>query len=157
MKETKRISKLFEDLYNGGPWIDVTITTTVERLTAKQAAQKPPAGINSIWQILNHLISWRKNVLQRVKGKVISTPDHNYILPVSDTSAKAWANTLKKLEKSQQEWLEFLEQIKTNDLLKTYPKNQMTYYDHIQGILQHDAYHLGQIVILSKWIRSVKE
>jgi uncharacterized damage-inducible protein DinB len=26
----------------------------------------------------------------------------------------------------------------------------MTYYEHIQGIIQHDAYHLGQIVLLSK-------
>lgn len=156
MKETKRISKLFEDLYSGSPWIDVTITGTLSQLSAKQAAQKPPAGINSIWVIVNHLVKWRKNVLQRVKGKVIRTPDHNYILPVSDTSAKAWSNTLKKLDSSQKEWLRFLERVKTNDLLKTYPNNQMTYYDHIQGILQHDAYHLGQIVILSKWVRSIK-
>jgi hypothetical protein len=31
-----------------------------------------------------------------------------------------------------------------------YPPNQMTWYEHIQGMLQHDAYHLGQIVLLAK-------
>jgi len=34
MKETKRIAKLFEDLYNGSPWIDVTIMDTLKNISA---------------------------------------------------------------------------------------------------------------------------
>ena len=46
--------------------------------------------------------------------------------------------------------MDFLEQLKTDQLEQEYPVNQMTYYEHIQGIIQHDAYHLGQIVLLAK-------
>ena len=35
---------------------------------------------------------------------------------------------------------------------KVYPNNGMSYYEHIQGIIQHDAYHLGQIVLLAKTV-----
>jgi uncharacterized damage-inducible protein DinB len=150
MKETTRITKLFEDLYDGDPWIGVTLLPTLQQLTSKQASKRIYANWNTIWEITNHLISWRENVLQRLHGKVIKTPSHNYILPVTDASPEAWNTTLQRLEKSQQDWTTFLKNFNSSDFEKIYAGNQMTYYEHIQGILQHDAYHLGQIVILAK-------
>jgi uncharacterized damage-inducible protein DinB len=150
MKETKRIIKLFEDLYEGSPWIDVTIAGTLENISAEQAMMRPLPNRNSIWEIVNHLISWRLNVLQRVQGKVIKTPDNNYIATIDDTSPAAWANTLQLLKDSQQQWVDFLKTFQEEDFAKIYPNNSMTYYEHIHGIIQHDAYHLGQIVILAK-------
>ena len=150
MKETKRISKLFTDLYNGSPWIGVVIVPTLQKLTAKQAAKRIYKDWNTIWEITNHLISWRENVLRRVQGEVIRSPSHNYVVPVKDTSEAVWHTTLKRLEDSQNAWLDFLKKFKTADFDKIYPNNNMNYYEHVHGILQHDAYHLGQIVILSK-------
>jgi uncharacterized damage-inducible protein DinB len=150
MKETERISKLFTDLYNGSPWIGVVIVPTLKKLTAKQAAKRIYKDWNTIWEITNHLISWRENVLRRVQGEVIKSPSHNYVLPIKDTSEEAWQTTLKRLDDSQIAWLAFLKKFKSADFDKIYPNNGMNYYEHIHGILQHDAYHLGQIVILSK-------
>ncbi len=150
MQETERIIKLFEDLYDGSPWIDVTLIGTLENVSAEQAMQRPLPGRNSIWEILNHLISWRLNVLQRVQGKVIKTPDNNYIAVIEDSSPAAWANTIQRLKDSQQHWVDFLKTFREEDFTKIYPNNSMTYYEHIHGIIQHDAYHLGQIVILAK-------
>lgn len=150
MKETLRTAKLFEDLYHGSPWIDVTILPTLQQLTAKQAAKRIYKNWNTIWEITHHLINWRENVLQRVQGKVIKTPPHNYIIPVTDASAEAWADTLRRLEISQTAWVAFLKSLKAGDFEKIYPPNQVTYFEHIHGILQHDAYHLGQIVIMAK-------
>lgn len=150
MKEMKRIAKLFHDLYDGDPWIDVTYMSTLSRINASSAAQKVAPHWNSIWEILNHVISWRMNVLQRVQGDVIVSPDNNYFEPVSDTSEEAWEKTLKRFRQSQEQWLALLKKYKKNDLDNEYPSNHMTYYEHMQGIIQHDAYHLGQIVLLAK-------
>lgn len=150
MKETERILKLFEELYDGNPWVDVNIMGTLEGITAEQAAGHPFPKRNSIWEIVNHLISWRLNVLQRIRGKVISTPLNNYFSPVKNTSASAWKNTLKRLKNSQQQWIDFLKIFKEKDFEKIYPNNNLNYYEHIHGIIQHDAYHLGQIVLLVK-------
>jgi uncharacterized damage-inducible protein DinB len=150
MKETKRITKLLDDIYQGSPWIDVNLTGALKNISAEQAAKKVSPQWNSIWEIVNHLISWRLNVLQRIQDEVIDSPANNYFTPVKDVSEEAWQNTLKKLEDSQQQWMLVLEKFKKKDLEKNYPANGMSYYEHIQGIIQHDAYHLGQIVLLAK-------
>lgn len=150
MKEAQRIAKLFDDLYDGSPWIDVNIKSTLERLTFEQASKRILPGRNSIWEIANHLINWRLNVLQRVQGKTITSPGDNYFVPVTDTSDAAWNKTLEQLENSQAQWFDFLKTLREDDFTKVYAGNNMTYYEHIHGILQHDAYHLGQIVLLSK-------
>jgi uncharacterized damage-inducible protein DinB len=150
MKETKGIIKLFHDLYNGSPWVGVNILSTVQGISADQAAKKVFPKWNSIWEITNHVVSWRQNVMRRIQGEVIITPDHNYFTPVSDTSDIAWNHTLQKLEDSQQQWLLVLSQLKENDLERIYQNNNMTFYENIHGLIQHDAYHLGQIAMLAK-------
>jgi uncharacterized damage-inducible protein DinB len=149
MTETKRITELFEEIYNGDPWIGESLMGTLENISVETAAKKIGPW-NSIWEIVNHIISWRENVLQRVQGSVINSPADNYFTPVSDQSEKAWQNTLQDLKNSQEKWIGFLPEMNEADLEKIYPNNNASYYNNIHGIIQHDAYHLGQIVLLAK-------
>lgn len=149
MEEPQRIEKLFQNLYNGNPWLDITLVGTLSDIHAKKAAKKPVVG-NSIWEISNHIISWREDVLKRVKGTTVTTPADNYFTPVHDTSETAWKETLERLETSQRQWTDFLKQMKDEELASIYPPNGYTHYEHIHGIIQHDAYHLGQIVLIAK-------
>ncbi len=150
MDETQRLSKLFGDLYDGKPWLEITLAGQLGELSAKQAAHRHGQKWNSIWEITNHIIHWRENVFERVHGKTLQTPQDNYFRPVQDTSEAAWKNTLEKLKESQRQWRDFLDAIGRETLELSYPANQMSYADHIHGILQHDAYHLGQIAMLAK-------
>jgi len=150
MKEPQRILELFEDLYNGEPWLDITLFGTLQNITAEQAAEKKHPDRNSIWEITNHLILWRLSVLDRVKGNVIESPETNFFYPIEDTSPEAWAKTIDNLEYSEKEWMEFLNGLPPKKLDDVYINNGLTNYEHIHGIIQHDAYHLGQIVLLSK-------
>lgn len=152
MTERDRIKKLFRDLYSGDPWIDVTLDGTLQNIEAEKAAKKISAERNSIWQIVNHLISWRQNVLRRLEGEEIITPQNNYFEPVNDTSEEAWHSTLAKLEDTQRQWVSFLENFDEGRFSRVYADSHTTYYELIHGILQHDAYHLGQIVLLSKML-----
>jgi len=150
MTEKERLESLFIKLYNGVPWLEVNIVTVLNKISSNEAQARLLENCNTIWEIVHHLISWRLNVLQRVEGKIIITPDNNYIEKVTDISEEAWLDTLNRLRESQEGWLHFLSELDTRDLDKMYPVNNMTYYEHIQGIIQHDAYHLGQIVLLAK-------
>jgi uncharacterized damage-inducible protein DinB len=152
MKETQQIAKLFEDLYDGDPWIDVTILGVLKNVSPQQAAKKIAPGRNSIWQIVNHIISWRENVLVRVQGNVITTPNNNYFSEIEEISETAWQQSLERLQNSQQQWITFLKHFNESGLDTIYPGNKMSYYEHIHGIIQHDAYHLGQIVLLTKLV-----
>ena len=149
MKETTRIAELFEKLYDGDSWIGESLVGTLQNIPAAAAAKKTEPW-NSIWEIVNHIIHWRENVLSRVQGNIMNAPQDNYFKPVKDQSEEAWANTLTELKKTQDRWLAFLQKMDEADLEKIYPNNQASYYHNIHGIGQHDAYHLGQIILLAK-------
>ncbi|MBF4493451.1 DinB family protein [Flavobacterium sp. JLP] len=152
MSESKRISNLYQSIYNGNPWLEVTLAHTLENVTAAQAYRKVNPNLNTIWEIVNHLIQWRRNILRRVQGETVLTPDHNYFVPVLDSSEAAWEQSIQNLAKSQELWNAFFEDFDDADLDKIYVNNGHTFYEHIHGIIQHDVYHLGQIVILKKFI-----
>lgn len=154
MPETIRMKQLMSALYNGHPWLEVTVQGTLDNINADQAAIKV-APLNSIWEIVNHMVSWRRNVLRRIQGETLVTPDNNYIIPIEDRSEMAWKKSLADLHETQELWLNYLSTMDDARLEETYPVNGMGYAEHIHGIIQHDAYHLGQIVILAKLTRSV--
>lgn len=152
MKETERIIKLFDDLYQGNPWLDVTFMDTLKNMTAEQAANKMKPGWNSVWEVLNHLIAWRLAILERIEGHEIKSPENNFFSPVTDQSVSAWTKTLENLEDSQKKWVNYLRDFSADRFDQVPDTRPFTRYELIHGILQHDAYHLGQIRILSKLV-----
>ena len=145
----QHIAKLLGDHFNGNPWIDITILGELKSLTAKQAAAKT-GDLNSIWEIVNHMISWRKALISRVKGKTVKYSDNNFISEVKDKSPAAWKKTISNFRKSQEDITGFL--VRSDDsLLETIsPTSGYTYYELVMAILLHDSYHLGQIVLIKK-------
>lgn len=148
MKETQRLEELFNDLYDGNPWLDVTLMGSLKNVDASAAQFRISEKRNSIWEIVNHIILWRKNVLERLDGKTPLTPENNYFETQKDLSEKAWIDTLQALEASQQQWLKALRIFDETRFDVQAPVNPISFYKHIHGVLQHDAYHLGQINLL---------
>jgi uncharacterized damage-inducible protein DinB len=151
MEENQRMVKLFKDLFNGDPWLDSSIIGILSGVSAQRAARKPENATNSIWEIANHVADWREVVLARIHGAPANTPEHNYFLPVEDESAEAWQETLRKLQLTQDAWLGFLETVSPEKLSETYLDSDYTVYDLVFGIMQHDAYHLGQMALVAKY------
>ncbi len=152
MKENLRISEMVNDLHDGHPWIDVTFQDTLKFISAADASKNIP-GCNSIWQLLEHIINWRKLNRERLQGMQIPSPGHNFILPVENASEQNWKDLLNRFNESQKEWNEFVLSLSDEDLDRINETNKMSYYKQVHGILQHDAYHLGQIVLLAKLIK----
>lgn len=155
MKEKKNINhflKLLGNHYNGSPWIDTTILETLKSLTAEEAARKIN-GLNSAWQIVNHILGWRNALIARVMDSPLPHPENNFFGEINDTSEKAWKDTLKKFEKSQQDIITFLSLQDDNLLEKISPSSGYSYFELVSAILIHDSYHLGQIVLIKKLLK----
>ncbi len=150
--EKDRIIYLFENLYNGKPWGDMIIVPTLNKISANQASTKVLPNCNSIWEIVNHIIRWRENVLERIQGRTMDSPPTNYFEPITDSSEAAWTKTLEELHNTQKEWIKVLHNFEDGKLEIIYTPNNVSYYEHIHGIMHHDAYHLGQIVMLLKFV-----
>src|SRR6476660_8383136 len=152
MKEQEQLIKLFTDLFYCSSWIDVNIVNTLDEISAKEAATKPFPYFNSIWEIVNHMINWRETVLKRIQGENIESPEDNYFSSIRDRSEEAWQKTRERFRESQQQWLAEIKKMRRKELDLKHDFSPHSNYELLHGILQHDAYHLGQIRLQMKLV-----
>lgn len=140
----------FAVVYSGEPWYGDSICQILGSITPAKAFWQPTATAHSIAQIISHMIYWRQALIRRLDGDIEYKP--------SMKSADNWKSNeqlrragfpaLKKsLDESHSILLTLLSKQKDSVLKKRY-SDKATFRDLINGILQHDLYHTGQIAYL---------
>jgi uncharacterized damage-inducible protein DinB len=149
----ERIINLLNASFHGGAWHGPSVLELTKGLSVKQAAFKA-GNIHTISEIIYHITSWRIFVLKRLQG------DDKYNI---EDDKKNWGNFAKidafeletlmmELTLSQDELVKELEKKEDDFLDLIVPGSEYTYYTLIQGVIQHDIYHSGQIAIIKKLV-----
>lgn len=149
MRETERIAGLFTAFYEGDCWIGLNFKHAVKGIDVEMATQKNVKDHNSIWQLVNHMIYWRKTVIIRLQGVLGNPPMNDFYEPANPT-AENWKETLEHFEEVHQALIENIEKLKDDQLEQPSPMKGQTYYQLLMGCLQHDSYHMGQLILLKK-------
>lgn len=144
-------------LQSGPSWYGPALSDLLKGVPFEDAAAHPLPGQHSIWELVLHLAAWRRFVVARLKRQDTYEVPLNSEAdwpPVSIVSATAWENALKDLQLSSDQFDAALEawdpKLLEQDVFgKSYP-----YHVMIFGLLQHDAYHTGQIAMLKKTLSS---
>jgi uncharacterized damage-inducible protein DinB len=144
----------FESLYEGEPWFGRSMTAILKEIAPSQAYKKSADGQHSIYEILQHVLAWRELFVKRLTGDTTASIQLNSGadwagLPTART-AENWNKLLTRLSENQQELMSALKQQKDNLLEEEFANSNATLVTHLEGNLQHDIYHLGQIAILNK-------
>jgi len=147
--EINRILKLFADLQHGDCWIGINFKEAFHGVDAQKAAAAIPGKTNSIWQLTAHLIYWRSTVVNRLTGSSNPPPFPDFLLP-DEMNDESWRQTLHDFEAAYHSLRNAIHNFREDHLDHPSPKEGQTYYQLMLGCLQHDAYHLGQIVLLKK-------
>lgn len=138
-------------LYKGKPWLDVTLEGSIKNISAKDAASRPIQNGNSIWTIVNHLVFWHCAVTGRLMNPdKIFVAEGKDFLPIADVTEAAWQKTNENLQTSLEETARAILNFDEKKWDEVCPGKQTTFYENAIGIIEHDAYHLGQIVLLKK-------
>ena len=147
--EINRMAKLFADLQHGDCWIGTNFKEVLHGVDAVMAADTISVNNNSIWQLTAHVIYWRTTVVNRLTGSDSLPAFKDFLLPgeLSDTN---WKQTLLDFEAAYHLLRNAINTIKDEQLDKPTVRKDQTYYHLIMGCLQHDAYHLGQMMLLKK-------
>lgn len=143
------IAHQFTELQHGDCCIGVNFKTALAHISPAQAAHKKDSGNNSIWQLVNHLIYWRTVTVSRLSGSMDYPPFADFLLP-SEVSEAHWKQTLLDFETAYHQLRHAILHFKPEHLHHPSPKEGQTFYELLMGCLQHDAYHLGQVVLLKK-------
>src|SRR4029079_10105667 len=139
----------FAACYDENGWF-VALLNALEGVTADQAAWKPENVYNSIWENVNHLIFWNERWLQRYRGE-LNKPEDVENKGTFHSGETDWQAPLEKLDAVMAEWREKLRSIDEDKLAS--PVNS-EYHAPWRSPLAHqnihNAYHIGQIVLLRK-------
>lgn len=149
--EINRIVKLFEALQHGDCWVGTNFKETLHGVDAAAAAKTIVDGGNSIWLLVAHIIYWRSTVVNRLTGSDNPPPFKDFLLP-NELNEEQWKQTLHDFEAAYHSLRTALHAVKDEQLDKPSPRAGQSFYQLIMGCLQHDAYHMGQMVLLKKQI-----
>lgn len=155
--ESLRLIDQLRRAHDGDPWHGSPVTEILNGVTCDQAARRPPNGAHSIWALVLHMTSWRNEVARRATGEPAATPAGGDYPDVGEPTAARWRAALAALNASHANLVTIVRRLSDEDLLKPTndPRNRplgtgVSYYELLHGIVQHDAYHAGQIAILKK-------
>lgn len=127
--------------HNEKDWF-VPIDVAVEGLTADQASWKDGGGNHSVGQLTNHLLFWNRRELAKFKGEPEEKFSGNNDETFNNFDTKKWNDTVKQLDQVMAE-LENL--VETAD-----DKKLQAWASEIAHIGTHNAYHVGQMIIVRK-------
>lgn len=149
MSELLRLSKLFADLQEGNCWIGVNFQSSLQDIPATIAGRTVQQDTNSIWQLVAHIVYWRTTVINRLNGTLDlpSFPDFQQPGVINESN---WQELLADFDTCYKQLQHTLMHFDEHSLQRASPRPDQTYFQLITGCLQHDAYHLGQIVLLKK-------
>ena len=157
--EANRLIDQYSRAHDGDPWHGSPVRAILEGVTHEQAAARLIPGAHTVWELVLHMTGWRNEVARRATGKPAAEPEGGDYPGVADPSAASWRAALAGLDASHRNLVEVTRRISDEQMLRPTndPRNRplgagVTYYELLHGIVQHDAYHAGQIALLKKML-----
>ena len=155
--EADRLIDQFRRAHDGDAWHGSPVRSILNGVTHTEAAARLIPGAHSIWELVLHMAGWRNEVARRATGQPAAEPVGGDYPKIGDPTAARWRDALVALDASHRNLVEVTRKIDDAQMLRPTvdPRNRplgtgVTYYELLHGIVQHDAYHAGQIALLKK-------
>ncbi|KAA5827357.1 DinB family protein [Algibacter amylolyticus] len=155
-----RILQLVESLNNtfqGNPWYGDSLMFQLKNIDIKLVNKTLPNSKNSIANLIQHVINWRVFAIEKLQGNEAFDIEMNSEADwklITIKSQKEWKVLLNELTSTQNKIIEILKLQKNDAFLeqKTIGKTYSLKF-LIEGVVQHDLYHLGQIGLLNAYFK----
>lgn len=151
MSELKRIDDQLYRMFEGDAWHGPSVMAALDGVDAEAAAARPIPGAHSIWELVHHLTAWLEIPRTRVEERraIEATPEKDWP-PVEKTGEAEWKEALDRLRQAYQAFRELLARVDEARIEETSPGRSYPNYVLLHGVMQHLAYHCGQIALLKK-------
>lgn len=150
MKILEKIIDNLDTVFRGDAWHGPSIMEIINSLPIEKVVQKKEFSNQTIPQHIFHLMAWRKFVLEKLNDNIhysLETEEDNWGNE-NDINSKNFSVLIEKLKSSHFDLINALEK-QDDDILEKYvPGEHYNYYKLLNGLIQHDTYHLGMIWVL---------
>lgn len=150
MNLTAQIAKHFREIHFGGNWTSVNIKDTLADITWQQATTEV-YSFNTIAALVYHMNYFVNAVIKVLRGKPLDAHDKYSFDHPPIQSQEDWEKLLDKTWTDAENIASLIEQLPEIRLWEIFADEKYgNYYSNIHGIIEHNHYHLGQIVLIKK-------
>ncbi len=150
MNLTTQIAKQLRDVYFGDNWTDVNLKDTIADVTWQQATAQIQ-DLNTIARLVYHMSYYVNTQIKVLEGGPLDGSDKYSFDHPPITSQQDWDMFLDKIWQEAERFAELIEQMPESQLWADFSDNKYgNYYRNIHGVIEHNHYHLGQIVLIKK-------
>lgn len=145
--------KEYDRFFAGDPWYGDNIMDSLQRIPTEHWHQ--PVGHQTIAKVVGHMLAWRKKLVEHLQDGVDFELAFRSAEEWPEVSHLSPKDLLDDLQENQTALLKTLAGFPSEKLPQTVPfRHKYTTEEIISGVLHHDFYHLGQINLLTKLVRT---
>jgi len=148
-----------EENQSGKPWIGPNYDKQLSKINEGNAFIRPLPDLHSVAEIISHLTTWQQETILKIntgEGSIADDAEANWYSN-EKLKAKGWATVVEEYKSSLSEIIALLKTKEDSFLDEHYYdtdfKGQYPFSFVINGMLQHNLYHLGQIGIIIKYLK----
>ncbi|MFT3932696.1 MAG: DinB family protein [Chitinophagaceae bacterium] len=149
--EIQSIISNLQAVLNGQPWYGRSMYEILEEIDSAQVYERPNNN-HSLIDLLYHMLTWAEFVRQRIaKEKVADMAAFEALdwRPI-DPAIHTWQIGLKALKKTHKQIVDLLQTKEDTFLEEKCDYREYNFRFLLNGLIQHNIYHLGQIAYLHK-------
>jgi len=154
MSEIHRILDQMDRSFSGDAWHGPSLMSVLDGVLAEDASKHPIRGAHSIWELVNHVAAWNTISQHRLAGETVEITAERDWPPVYEVNEAAWKRAIADLQDSRARFRESVQNFSDEHLQGRAAGPDYTRYVVLHGVIQHDLYHAGQIVMLKKALAS---
>jgi uncharacterized damage-inducible protein DinB len=145
------MAELIERSVSGPMWHGPSLADLLGDVSATHAAARPVPGAHSIWELVLHMASWTEIVRTRLSPTKPPDPTAEQDWPaIGDQSAEAWRAAVERLKAAHRDLAADVAEVDDATMIARLPGRDHTMVAMLHGIVEHDAYHGGQIALLKR-------
>lgn len=156
-EKIKEMISALSEIFEGEPWYGESMMRKLENVSYVIGDKICVPESHNVAQIVSHLIAWKTFALEKLKKneafdiKIDSDRDWPEI---EVNSPEDWERLKHDLVVAQSKIYEFLKTKQNSFLKEKVVGRDYTIEYLLQGIVQHDIYHLGQIGLIKSQLKS---
>jgi protein-S-isoprenylcysteine O-methyltransferase Ste14 len=152
----ERLAAELRHAWNGDPWHGPSVAKILTHLTAREAARRRTRGSHTPWELLRHLTTWAEAPLRRFDDAAFNPPEAlDFPAPV-DESEEQWQRDVAALGDAVERLAQRVAPLSDVELETAVADRGYSYRLMVDGVLQHLAYHGGQLALLARTVDAPK-
>jgi uncharacterized damage-inducible protein DinB len=151
MTEVARIGHLLEQSFEGAPYHGPSVVAVLRPVTRDLATRRVAPGVHTIWELTTHVGSEFAYARSLIDGTAPPWTEGQTTWPaIVHTSEAAWQATVENLEEAHRVFQRFLTSVDDGALDRPAVRGRHSVRAVLYGLIQHNAYHAGQISLLTR-------